>query len=64
MRYIQRVVIAVFVCLASADAGALRAQTRADSAAVLLNAAEQLRLRGEAGAARAVLELIARQYAG
>jgi hypothetical protein len=42
----------------------LRAQTRADSAAVLLNAAEQLRLRGETGAARAVLDLIARQYAG
>jgi hypothetical protein len=42
----------------------LEAQTRADSAAVLLHTAEQLRLRGEAGAARALLDHIARQYAG
>jgi len=40
------------------------AQTRADSAAVLLHAADELRLRGETGAARALLELIERQYAG
>lgn len=44
-------------------AGDLQAQTRADSAAVLLRAAEQLRVEGETGAARAVLELISRQYA-
>jgi hypothetical protein len=42
----------------------LEAQTRADSAAVLLHTAEQLRLRGEAGAARALLDHIERQYAG
>lgn len=45
-------------------AGDVQAQTRADSAAVLLRAAEQLRVDGESGAARAVLELIVRQYAG
>lgn len=43
---------------------ATEAQTRADTAAVLLEAAERLRLRGETGAARAVLDLIAREYAG
>jgi hypothetical protein len=42
----------------------LAAQTRADSAAVLLDAAEQLRLRGETAAARAVLDLIGTRYAG
>jgi hypothetical protein len=40
------------------------AQTRADTAAVLLNAAERLRIQGDGAAARAVLELIAREYAG
>lgn len=45
-------------------AGDLRAQTRADSAAVLLGAAEQLRMQGDAAAARSLLDLIARQYAG
>jgi hypothetical protein len=42
----------------------LEAQTRAGSAAILLHTAEQLRLRGEAGAARALLDHIERQYAG
>ena len=51
----------LWCCLGAGD---LQAQTRADSAAVLLRAAEQLRLDGETGAARAVLELIMRQYAG
>lgn len=51
----------LWCCLSGGDA---QAQTRADSAAVLLRAAEQLRVEGEAGAARAVLELILRQYAG
>ena len=51
----------VWCCL---GAGNVQAQTRADSAAVLLRAAEQLRVDGESGAARAVLELIMRQYAG
>jgi hypothetical protein len=61
---IGRVLVALFACAALAGASDLRAQTRADSAAVLLNAAEALRVRGETGAARAVLDLIARQYAG
>jgi len=61
---IGRVLVALFACAVFASASDLRAQTRADSAAVLLNAAEALRLRGETGAARAVLDLIARQYAG
>jgi hypothetical protein len=38
-------------------------QTRADSAAVLLNAAERLRMQGNVAAARAMLEMIAREYA-
>ncbi|CAN5638233.1 hypothetical protein BH23GEM9_BH23GEM9_06380 [soil metagenome] len=42
----------------------LEAQTRADSAAVLLHAAEQLRLRGETSASRALLQYLERQYAG
>lgn len=55
----------LLVCAAlTAGAGELRAQTRADSAAVLLHAAEQLRLQGEVEAARAVLRHIERQYAG
>lgn len=58
---VWRVVIALMLLC---GAGAVQAQTRADSAAVLLNAAEQLRVRGETQAARAVLELIARQFAG
>lgn len=61
---IGRVLVALFVCAVLAGASDLRAQTRADSAAVLLNAAEALRVRGETAAARAVLDLIARQYAG
>jgi hypothetical protein len=40
------------------------AQTRADTAAVLLHAAEQLRVQGNADAARALLDMIARSYAG
>jgi hypothetical protein len=50
--------------LSCGGAAKLHGQTRADSAAVLLDAAEQLRVRGETAAARAVLDLIARQYAG
>lgn len=50
--------------LLAGSAAPLRAQTRADSAAVLLQAAEQLRLRGETAAARAVLELLRERYAG
>lgn len=53
--------MSIWCCLGAND---LQAQTRADSAAVLLRAAEQLRLEGETGAARAVLALITRQYAG
>jgi hypothetical protein len=65
-RHVRISLLAVMVCCCTfaAGAGELHAQTRADSAAVLLNAAEQLRLRGETAAARALLELIARQYAG
>lgn len=54
----------LFILCAATGAQRLQAQTRADSAAVLLHAAEQLRLRGEAGAARALLDFIERQYAG
>jgi hypothetical protein len=54
-------VVAVSTLFASAR---LEAQTRADSAAILLHTAEQLRLRGEAGAARVLLDHIERQYAG
>jgi hypothetical protein len=54
-------VVAMGTLFASAR---LEAQTRADSAAILLHTAEQLRLRGEAGAARALLDHIERQYAG
>lgn len=43
---------------------AVHGQTRADSAAVLLHAAEQLRLRGDVATARALLDYIERQYAG
>jgi hypothetical protein len=62
----RRLLIVTLVAVAAVVAGAdaLRAQTRADSAAVLLHAAEQLRLRGETAAARAVLEYLERQYAG
>jgi hypothetical protein len=61
---IGRVLFALFACAVLGSAADLSAQTRADSAAVLLNAAEALRVRGETGAARAVLDLIARQFAG
>lgn len=43
---------------------AVEAQTRADTAAVLLEAVQRLRAEGETGAARALLRLIARDYAG
>lgn len=56
--------LAIALCLLSGSAAELRAQTRADSAAVLLSAAEQLRLRGDVDAARAVLALITDRYAG
>jgi len=61
---VRRILAVVVACMCLGAATELRAQTRADSAAVLLHAAEQLRLRGEAAAARALLDLIARQYAG
>jgi hypothetical protein len=61
---ILRVVVALFACAVFSGASDLSGQTRADSAAVLLNAAEALRVRGETGAARAVLDLIAQRYAG
>ena len=54
----------LFCLMLAGSAGEVRAQSRADSAAVLLRAAAQLRDEGETGAARAVLELIARHYAG
>jgi hypothetical protein len=52
------------VLLAFAAAVPAAAQTRADTAAVLLHTAEQLRLRGEAAAASALLDYLQRQYAG
>ncbi|HEX6133619.1 MAG TPA: hypothetical protein VFZ24_06640 [Longimicrobiales bacterium] len=58
------VVLCAWLLAAGVGAGEVRGQTRADSAAVLLDAAEQLRLRGETGAARALLQLIAQRYAG
>ena len=54
----------LIVAAGMAGAVDVQGQTRADSAAVLLNAAEQLRLRGEGGAARALLDFIQQQYAG
>jgi hypothetical protein len=60
-RWWTAVIVAVAL-LAAADAA--QGQTRADSAAVLLHAADQLRLRGDAAAARALLDYIERQYAG
>jgi hypothetical protein len=54
----------VLVAASLGGAAAAQAQTRADSAAVLLRAAEELRVAGETDAARAVLDLIARRYAG
>lgn len=54
----------LFCFMLGGSAVEVRAQSRADSAAVLLRTAAQLRDDGETGAARAVLELIARHYAG
>jgi hypothetical protein len=54
----------VLVVIGPVWAGALQAQSRADSAAVLLHTAEQLRLRGEVDVARALLAHLSRQYAG
>jgi hypothetical protein len=42
----------------------VQGQTRADSAAVLLHAAQQLQLAGEQAAARALIDYIQRHYAG
>jgi hypothetical protein len=42
----------------------LSAQTRADSAAVILHAAEQFRLQGEHAVAQALLQYLQRHYAG
>jgi hypothetical protein len=44
--------------------GGLHAQSRADSAAVLLHTVEQLRLRGDTEAARVLLAHLSAQYAG
>src|SRR5687767_4046483 len=55
--------LALMTALWAGIAGKAAAQTRADSAAVLLNAAERLRQQGDGAAARAVLELITRDYA-
>ncbi|HSJ26466.1 MAG TPA: hypothetical protein VK929_17435 [Longimicrobiales bacterium] len=54
-------------CLALAmlaAAGAAEAQTRADSAAVILHTAQQFRARGDEATARVLLEYVQRQYAG
>jgi hypothetical protein len=45
-------------------AAELRAQTRADTAAILLNAARELRARGDMAAARGLLDYIKSQYGG
>jgi hypothetical protein len=58
------VVLCLLFCAGLVMATRTEAQTRADSAAVLLHAADQLRLRGEAAAAMALLQYIERQYAG
>jgi hypothetical protein len=57
------IIALALVCAALAPQRAA-GQTRADSAAVLLHAAEQLRLQGDPLAARALLEYLQRQYAG
>lgn len=57
-------VLGVLLCAACVLPRGAAAQTRADTAAVLLQAAEELRLRGEPDAARALLTLIAERYAG
>jgi hypothetical protein len=57
------IALALMTALWAGSAGEAAAQTRADSAAVLLNAAERLRQQGDGAAARAVLELITRDYA-
>jgi hypothetical protein len=53
-------VVVITLVMASAP---LQAQTRADSAAVLLHTAEQLRQRGEGAAARTLLAYIERHFA-
>jgi hypothetical protein len=63
MKNVIRFAIVVIAGLLAA-APALQAQTRADSAAVLLHTAEQLRLRGEVQVARTLLVHISTQYAG
>jgi hypothetical protein len=62
----KRIVLMALVAL-GALAGAVdgvQAQTRADSADVLMHAARQLTAQGEAAAARALLDYIERQFAG
>lgn len=56
----------VLLCAAglAVSAGDVAAQTREDSAAVLLGAARQLRAEGEGAAADAVLRLLQRRYGG
>jgi hypothetical protein len=55
-------VVVVIGLLASGEPA--QGQTRADSAAVLLHAAQQLQLAGEEAAARALLDYIQRYFAG
>jgi hypothetical protein len=60
-RYLAGLVVLLALSIGSAPAAA---QTRADSAAVLLHAAQQLQRAGDQAAARALLDYIQRQYAG
>lgn len=63
----KRILVMLLFALAlAAGAGArpAAAQTREDTAAVLLDAARQLRADGQASAADAVLQLLQRRYAG
>jgi hypothetical protein len=62
----KRIVLMALVALGAlaGAVGGVQAQTRADSADVLMHAARQLTARGEAAAARALLDYIERQFAG
>jgi hypothetical protein len=61
----KRYVLVVWLgVMALAAPGDLQAQTRADSAAVLLHTAERLQQEGQQAAARALLEYIERHFAG
>jgi hypothetical protein len=60
-RWLAGIVVGIGL-LVSGEPG--HGQTRADSAAVLLHAAQQLQLAGEQAAARALIDYIQRYYAG